>query len=131
MTQLGTRDVPQVSLAGSARYALGASDAPYAKLATYDDSYYDVYRIDVATGARTLLARKAKSDAPSLSPAGRYAAGYDPLRRAWYTLRLADGRKTWITDPRTVRAAVEDDDHPARAAAVRFRRLDCRTTAAC
>jgi len=112
VTQLGTRDVPQVSLAGNERYALGTSDAPYVKLATYDDQYYDVYRIDVATGARTLLARKMKSDAPSLSPAGRYAAGYDPLRRAWYTLRLADGRKAWITDPRTVRAALEDDDHP-------------------
>ncbi len=113
VTQLGTRDVPQVALAGNARYALGTTDVPYVKLATYDDSYYDVYRIDVATGARTLLARKAKSDAPSLSPGGRYAAGYDPLRRAWYTLRLADGRKAWITDPRTVRAALEDDDHPA------------------
>jgi dipeptidyl aminopeptidase/acylaminoacyl peptidase len=113
VTQLGTREVPQISLAGNARYALGASDVPYVKLATYDDSYYDVYRIDAATGARTLLERKAKSEAPSLSPAGRYALGYDPLRRAWYTLRLADGRKAWITDPRTVRAAVEDDDHPA------------------
>lgn len=113
VTQLGTRDVPRVSLAGSARYALGTSDAPYAKLASYDDAYFDVYRIDVATGARTLLARKVKGEAPALSPAGRYAAGYDPLRRAWYTLRLADGRKTWITDPRTVRAALEDDDHPA------------------
>ena len=113
MTQLGTRDVPHVWLAGNARYALGWSDVPYVKLATYDDSYFDVYRIDVATGARTLLERKAKSDAPALSPGGRYAAGYDPLRRAWYTLRLADGRKAWITDPRTVRAAEEDDDHPA------------------
>ncbi len=113
LTQLGSPDVPQVSLAGDARYALGASDVPYVKLATYDDSYYDVYRIDVATGARRLLERKAKGGAPELSPTGRYALGYDPLRRAWYTLRLADGRKAWITDPRTVRAATEDDDHPA------------------
>ena len=113
VTQLGTRDVPQVSLAGSARYALGTSDAPYVKLATYDDAYFDVYRIDVATGARMLFARKAKGDTPSLSPAGRYALAYDPLRRAWYTLRMADGRKAWITSPRTVRAAQEDDDHPA------------------
>ena len=113
LTQLGSQDVPAISLAGNARYALGASDVPYVKLATYDDSYYDVYRVDVATGARTLLARKVKSDPPSLSPTGRYAAGYDPVRRAWYTLRLADGRKAWVTEPRTVRAAVEDDDHPA------------------
>ncbi|MEA2787484.1 MAG: hypothetical protein QOF71_3588 [Candidatus Eremiobacteraeota bacterium] len=113
ITQLGTRDVPQVSLAGTARYALGVSDVPYVKLATYDDAYYDVYRIDVVTGARTLLARKAKGEAPSLSPAGRYAAGYDPLRRAWYALRMADGRKTWMTSPHTVHAALEDDDHPA------------------
>jgi dipeptidyl aminopeptidase/acylaminoacyl peptidase len=119
VTQLGTRDVPQVSLA-NARYALGATDVPYVKLATYDDSYYDVYRIDVATGARTLLERKAKTDPPSLSPGGRYAAGYDPLRRAWYTLRVADGRKAWITDPRTVRAALEDDDHPAAPPAYGF-----------
>ena len=58
LTQLGTRDVPQVSLARHARYALGASDAPYVKLATYDARIIDAYRIDVATGARTLLARK-------------------------------------------------------------------------
>src|ERR1700681_1365205 len=113
VTQLGTRDVPQVSLAGDARFALGTSNAPYVQLATYDDAYFDVYRIDVATGARTLLARKVKSEPPRLSPMGRYAVGYDPLRRAWYTLRIADGRKAWITDPRTVRAALEDDDHPA------------------
>ncbi len=120
VTQLGTRDVPDVALAGNARYALGWSDVPYVKLATYDDAYFDVYRIDVATGARRLLERKAKTDAPTLSPTGRYAAGYDPLRRAWYTLRLADGRKTWITDPRTVRAAQEDDDHPAPPPAYGF-----------
>jgi hypothetical protein len=26
---------------------------------------------------------------------------------------MSDGRRAWITDPRTVRAAVEDDDHPS------------------
>lgn len=113
LTQLASRDLPDVALANGAPYALGFTDVPYAKLVTWDDEYYDVYRIDVATGARTLLARKVQSAAPELSPTGRYAAGYDPARRAWYALRMADGRKVWLSDPRRVRAAVEDDDHPA------------------
>src|SRR5665213_3288169 len=112
-TQLGTPEAGTVALAGDARYALGVTDAPYAKLVTWDDSYYDVYRVDVTTGARMLLERKAKGRPPALSPTGRYAVAYDELRRAWYTLRLADGRKAWITDSRTVRAADEEDDHPA------------------
>jgi dipeptidyl aminopeptidase/acylaminoacyl peptidase len=112
-TQLADAAVPSVALAKNAPYALGTTNAPYVKLATYDDSYYDVYRIDVATGARKLIARKVQGGAPELSPEGRYALAYDPIRRAWFTLRMTDGRKAWITDPRTVRAAVEDDDHPA------------------
>jgi dipeptidyl aminopeptidase/acylaminoacyl peptidase len=113
LTQLGSADVPAVSLAGNTRYALGVTSAPYAKLTTWDDSYSDVYRIDVATGARTLLERKVKGQPPRLSPTGRYAVAYDELRRAWYTLRIADGRKAWITAARTLRAADEEDDHPA------------------
>jgi dipeptidyl aminopeptidase/acylaminoacyl peptidase len=113
LTQLADPAVPDVDLAGDARFALGVSNVPYEKLVTWDDAYWDVYRVDVATGARTLIARRLKGDSPELSPGGRYAAGYDPLRRAWFTLRLADGRKAWITDPRVVRAAREDDDHPA------------------
>ena len=113
VTQLAAAAVPSVDLAKDAPYALGLSNEPYAKLATWDDAYWDVYRVDVASGARTLIARRLQGDPPRLSPAGRYAAGYDPLRRAWYTLRLGDGRKAWITDPHTVRAAREDDDHPA------------------
>ena len=113
VAQLESAAVPNVTLTKDARYALGVSNVPYAKLATYDDTYSDVYRIDVTTGARTLLLRRAKGDPPELSPGGRYAVGYDPLRRSWYTLRMSDGRRAWITDPRTIRAAVEDDDHPS------------------
>jgi dipeptidyl aminopeptidase/acylaminoacyl peptidase len=113
LTQLADAAVPAVTLAKDAPYALGVTNVPYAKLVTYDDSYYDVYRIDVASGARRLLARKVQGGPPELSPDGKYALGYDPIRRAWFTLRMANGRKAWITDPRTVRAALEDDDHPA------------------
>ena len=112
-TQLADAAVPTVTLAKDAPYALGVTNVPYAKLVTYDDYYYDLYRVDVASGARTLLARKVEGGPPELSPGGKYVLGYDPIRRAWYTLRMRDGRKAWITDPRTVRAAVEDDDHPA------------------
>ncbi|MEO7040348.1 MAG: prolyl oligopeptidase family serine peptidase [Candidatus Elarobacter sp.] len=120
VAQLESATVPTVTLAKQGRYALGVSNAPYAKLVTFDDTYWDVYRIDVTNGARRLLLRRAKGDAPQLSPGGRYAAGYDPLRRAWYTLRMSDGRRAWITDPRTIRAAVEDDDHPAPPPAYGF-----------
>lgn len=113
LTQLADPKVPVVDLAGGARYALGLSNVPYEKLVTWDDTYWDVYRIDVATGARTRIAVRLKGDPPELSPEGRYAIGYDGVRRAWFTLRLADGRTTYVTGPRTVRAAVEDDDHPA------------------
>ena len=110
--QLESFDVPTVTLAKDAPYALGISNEPYVKRATYDTTYWDVYRIDVGSGARMRLLTAAKGNPPQLSPTGAYAAGYDPVRRAWYSLRMRDGRKTWMTDSRTIRAAVEDDDHP-------------------
>ncbi|HEX3468796.1 MAG TPA: hypothetical protein VHT05_12030, partial [Candidatus Elarobacter sp.] len=113
LTQLADPKVPVVDLAGNARYALGLSNVPYEKLVTWDDTYWDLYRIDVATGARTRIAVRVKGDAPELSPQGRYAIGYDGVRRAWFTLRIADGRTTYVTSRATVRAAREDDDHPA------------------
>jgi dipeptidyl aminopeptidase/acylaminoacyl peptidase len=110
--QLGTPAVPRVELAPAAPFALGVSDVPYEKLHTWDGRYVDVYRIDMRSGHRTLLLRRLKGGNVRLAPDGRYAIGYAPVQRAWFTLRLADGRQAWISNPRRQRAAVEDDDHP-------------------
>jgi hypothetical protein len=111
-TQLATSAVPLVALAANGPYALGVSDLPYQKLHTWDGAYEDLYRIDMATGARTMIARKVKGGGIRLSPEGRYAIGYGPAEHAWFTIRLAEGKRTWISDPHRQHVALEDDDHP-------------------
>ncbi len=113
LTQLADPAVPDVDLAGDARYALGISDVPYEKLVTWDDSYCDVYRVDVASGARTLSRGASRETRRVCRPAG----ATPPV-----TIRCGapGSRCGWPTAARPgspIRAScarrVEDDDHPA------------------
>ncbi len=111
-TPLATPGVPDVALSGDASAAFGFTSVPYEKEATWAEPRIDVYRIEVASGARTIVARNIRETARFISPDGAYVATYDPRQRNWFSLRLADGMRAEIGAKR-VRAARDDDDHPS------------------
>jgi len=110
-TQLATPSVPNVAVSGDASAAFGFTSVPYEKEATWAEPRVDIYRIDVTTGARTLLARNIQETERFISPDGAFVAAYDPHRRSWFRVRLTDGSRAEIGAKR-VRAEREDDDHP-------------------
>ena len=124
VVQLGDMDVPTVRFAAEApsdgrdaRHAVGVTDMPYRQLLSWDGRYNDVYAIDMATGARRLLAEKVKGfGGASISSAGNYAAWWDGAARHWMVARLdeAAAGSTATAASANVPHPVwnELDDHP-------------------
>ena len=115
IVQLGTPDVPTVRFAaeGDAAYAIGATDAPYRQLISWDGRYNDVYAIDVATGEHRMVAERVKGfGGASISPMGGYASWWDGEARHWMVASLDGGDA--MTASADVPHAVwnELDDHP-------------------
>ena len=115
VVQLGTPEVPTVRFAaeGDAAYAVGATDVPYRQLVSWDGRYNDVYAIDVATGARRMVAERVKGfGGASISPMGSYASWWDGDARHWMVAALDGGEA--MTASAEVPHAVwnELDDHP-------------------
>ena len=88
VVQLATVDMPDVTVGdeGDADVALGLSDLPYRQALSWDGrSYYDVYVVDPATGAREKATERV-SETPRLSPAGNYAWWWDGEAKAWMAM---------------------------------------------
>jgi dipeptidyl aminopeptidase/acylaminoacyl peptidase len=89
--QLGQEAIPDLQLPdeGNGLYALGLSNQPYGQALTWEGfpPYYDLYRVNIATGDTELLAEKIRGN-PSLSPGGTYAYWYQPQDTAWLALAM-------------------------------------------
>ncbi|MGC8866268.1 MAG: alpha/beta hydrolase family protein [Bacteroidales bacterium] len=72
---------------GNTPVALGYNYKPYQQLQSWDDTYYDVYLIDLLQNKYRLLLRKHNSEAV-LSPNGRYFIWFAPEQGQWYSLNL-------------------------------------------
>ena len=73
------------------RYALGASAHPYKKLISWDDSYSDIYSIDLVTGERKLVKPK-QSQIATISPKGKYIIWYDETDSSYYAYNNSSGK---------------------------------------
>ena len=69
--QLADREVENVSVARGSRYALGTDARPYEREAMFGRRYLDLYRIEVASGAREKIAGRIRYQYGT-SPEGRY-----------------------------------------------------------
>ncbi|MDM4766347.1 prolyl oligopeptidase family serine peptidase [Pelomonas sp. SE-A7] len=94
--QLAGADMPNLLANDNGRWALGTSELPYRMLQSWDALYYDVYAVDLQTGAKRQIATKQRSQ-PRLSPGGEYAIGFAPAQKTWFAWRLADGQQFNLT----------------------------------
>jgi len=110
--QLGLPNMADVEVNDNPAFALGHDARPYLASRSWDDFYDDEFMVSLQTGAKRLAARRQRENC-ELSPAGKYTLCYDRFARAWYTVRTADGRKTYLTRALKVAFYDELDDHPA------------------
>lgn len=109
-TQFADFSCPEVDFVDNPDFAMGTDDTPYLKETTWNDSYYDLYIVNLKLGTKKKIADKL-SDPASLSPLGKLLVYYK--NRNWYlyncstdsTIKLSGGIKTPFYD--------EDHDQPS------------------
>jgi dipeptidyl aminopeptidase/acylaminoacyl peptidase len=111
------------------RTALGADDRAYRRMIDYDGTYSDIYRVDTATGVRTLAVKQLRAafggaggrggrfggnprfNAPlQWSPDGKWALYYQDAH--WHVLSAADATSRHLTAGLKVAFHDELDDTP-------------------
>ncbi len=100
-------------LGEEAPYALGMDDSPYEWASSWDNpAGADLYRIDLANGARELLVKRALSRS-YLSPSSRYVLYYDPRTTAWWSVETASGTTRNLTEAIPYPLYEADNDLPS------------------
>jgi dipeptidyl aminopeptidase/acylaminoacyl peptidase len=94
--QLATADVPDITLAEDSKISLGSSDLAYRQLVSWDQSYEDIYVVNVNDGSRKKILEKTPNGA-ELSPGGGWLYYFNDTDNAWYTCRIADGKSFNLT----------------------------------
>jgi dipeptidyl aminopeptidase/acylaminoacyl peptidase len=109
--QLATPDMPNVNPGANPDRAIGTSDLPYRQMVSWDQTYNDVYLVDLKNGQRRKIMEKSAQVA-SLSPAGNYLLYFDEFTGHWYSHRISDGLKVNLTERLPVNFYQEDHDTP-------------------
>ena len=94
------------------KYGYLRTQKPYEKLMTWDDWYYDVYRVDIETGERELMAKKQNGKF-SMAPNGMACAYYVPGDSIWHVLNMETGKVITIEQPAGVKFYRLNHDLPA------------------
>jgi dipeptidyl aminopeptidase/acylaminoacyl peptidase len=109
--QLATADLPNVNPGFDATRALGTSDLPYRQEMSWDQTYNDVYLVDLKTGARRRVLDHTGSGV-SMSPGGKYLMFYDEEKMNWFTQDIASGVRVNLTERLPVKFYDEGHDTP-------------------
>ena len=110
--QLGAPSLRDVTTSDEGDAAIGEDARAYQRAGSWlGETYSDLYRVSLADGKRTLLARRVSS--PDISPGGRYALVWDQPARHWFAIRIADGKRVELGRNAGVAFHQVDDDHPA------------------
>jgi dipeptidyl aminopeptidase/acylaminoacyl peptidase len=109
--QLATPDLPNVNPGEDPVRTLGTSDVPYQQEMSWDQSYNDVYLIDMKTGARRKILEHWGA-AATLSPGGNYVLYFDEAQGNWWTYRVSDGTRVNLTATLPVKFWDESHDTP-------------------
>ena len=89
------------------RSALGSSDLAYRPLVSWDQSYEDIYVVNVNDGSKRKILEKTPGGA-RLSPGGAWVYYFNDPDNAWYSYRIADGKTFNLTGKLGVRFDDED-----------------------
>ena len=79
------------------------SSLPYRMEVSWDQTYNDVYLVDLQTGKRHQGARALGRPGTTLSPGGKFVLYFDETSGQWWTYRVADGKRTNLTEKLGVR----------------------------
>jgi len=107
--RLGTDLTEDVTLAKGDRWAIGTDRTPYDSDRMFGPVYQDLYRIDVATGNASLLMKKVQYNFGP-SSAGKYL--FYLMDDQYWTVDLASGKQTNVTDGLPTSFVNRKDDHP-------------------
>ncbi len=114
VVQLADEEMPDLRtiLKGNGNVALGSSDLPYRQLISWDaNRYRDIYRVDLTTGNRKLLIKKAPSTV-SLSPNGKYLIWWETEDSSWYARSMITDQVVSLTKKIPVNFYDELHDEP-------------------
>jgi len=92
--RLGNDSLTQVTIADHGRVALALNPVEYAIEQTWGDGASDAFLLDVATGARTLIAKRLEFGA-SLSAGAKYVTWFHD--GSWWAHGVTSGRKVDLT----------------------------------
>jgi dienelactone hydrolase len=114
VVQLASADLPNVNPGTDPLRTIGTSDVPYRKEISWDQSYNDVYLVDLKTGARHKILEHFGGSA-SMSPGGKYLLFWDEDKEAWFTHDIATGVRVNLTERMPVKFYDEGHDTPDQA----------------
>jgi dipeptidyl aminopeptidase/acylaminoacyl peptidase len=115
MIQLGSEEIPDVTVGEGSETLFGRSDVPYRQLTSWDGEYNDYYVFNLPDGSKKRLVQKSGFDA-RLSPGGGYVLYYTDDNDGWHSVRLSDGKDVNLTGRLGVPFVEEDWDTPASPA---------------
>lgn len=107
--QLATPELPNVNPGDDRVRAIGTSDLPYRMEISWDQTYNDVYSVDLETGRSQKLLEHWGSNATTMSPGGKYVLYFDERSGHWFTHRTADGVRRNLTETLPVKFQQEND----------------------
>jgi dipeptidyl aminopeptidase/acylaminoacyl peptidase len=109
MVQLATPDLPTVNPGEDPARALGQSDLPYRMELSWDQTYNDVFLVDLKTGKPQRVLEHWGSNATTLSPGGKYVLYFDERNGHWFTYRVADGARVNLTEKLKAKFQLENN----------------------
>jgi dipeptidyl aminopeptidase/acylaminoacyl peptidase len=95
--QLATPELPNVTVADEPTQLLGTSDVPYRQEMSWDQTYTDVYLLDLKTGKPKKVLEHWGNQA-AMSPGGKYVLHFDERVGHWLTYRVSDGARVNLTE---------------------------------
>lgn len=108
--QLADEQVPEVAVQKQGDFALGTSEVPYLREATWAGRRFDAYAVDLHDGSRKKVAERLTERA-SIAPGGRFVAFFN--EGAWHLADTATGAVRDLSSSLGVPFADEDHDEPS------------------
>ncbi len=110
VVQLADEELPNVRSVENPDYALGFSDVPYRKEATWSGGSQDMYLVSLKDGVRQEIASRIE-DRSSLSPEGRFVVYFKD--KNWHLYNTDSNLTTNLTEKMSNPFYDEDHDYPS------------------
>ncbi len=113
LLQLASTGMPDLQLAdrGDIDVALGRNSLPYQKEISWDQTYSDVYLVNLRTGDHEKLLEHLGSNA-ALSPSGKYLAWWDEDHENWNVMDVATHKVSNVSKAIPFPMQQEEHDTP-------------------